>query len=143
MIEYLQVLNNNKLIWGITMILMNVGSRYIITDMGRIHEKILSSEIVKKIIIFSMFFVATRDILTAFMLTVSYTFIVDGILHEKRRFCIIPKRFLNSQGNAHHVSNEDYLKAKTIVENYEKKAQLENNININLFDIYKKNLSLI
>lgn len=162
MIEHLQLLNNNKLFWGITMVLMNIGSRYVVTDLGKIHERILTNELVKKVIIFSMFFVATRDILTAFMLTVSYTFVVDGLLHEKRKFCIVPRKFITSTSNSNtnnisgitntHVgvkdnkntiSNEDYLRAKNIVDNYEKNVHLENNININLFDIYKKNLSLI
>jgi len=76
------------------MLLMNFGSKYIVGDLGQAHDKILSNQIVKKLIVFSLFFVATRDIITAFLMTILYVIIVDGILHEKSKFCIVPKKVL-------------------------------------------------
>lgn len=150
--DHLALLNNNKVLWGVTMVLMNIGSRYVIADLGKIHDSLLATEFVKKIIIFSIFFVATRDILIAFMLTISYIFIIDGILHEKRRFCIVPKKYINQVENK--ISKEEYLKAKSIVMKYEAIASGvssettgkqehvgESKQNINLFNIYKENLS--
>jgi hypothetical protein len=144
--DYVALMNNNKVLWGITMVLMNIGSRYVIADLGKIHDSILATEFVKKLIIFSIFFVATRDILTAFMLTVSYVFLVDGILHEKRRFCIIPKKYIKE--NEKKISKEEYLRAKSIVNKYENPSSVvqeeivgETKQNINLFNIYKENLS--
>lgn len=152
--DHLALLNNNKVLWGVTMVMMNIGSRYVIADLGKIHDSLLATEFVKKIIIFSIFFVATRDILTAFMLTISYIFIIDGILHEKRRFCIVPKKYINQVESK--ISKEEYLKAKSIVMKYEatniptsvvaetKQEQVgESKQNINLFNIYKENLSLL
>lgn len=137
--DYLALLNNNKIIWGVTMVLMNMGSRYVFADLGKIHDSILATEFVKKLVVFSIFFVATRDILIAFMLTVSYIFIVDGILHEKRRFCIVPKKYINKAENK--ISKEEYLRAKAIVLKYETPVVVETKQNINLFNIYKENLS--
>lgn len=121
----LAVLNNNKIIWGMSMLLLNFGSRYVIADLGKSHEIILSNEIVKKIIVMSMFFVATRDIVTSFLLTVSYIIIVDGVLHEKRKFCLLPKKIVNMANDARSnaVSKEDYVKAKSIVNAYESSNQ--------------------
>ena len=93
MYEFITLLNNNKVVWGVTMLLLNVGSRYIVADLGKFHESILTNEYVKKIILFSMFFVATRDIITAFLLTILYIFVIDGLLHEKRKFCIVPNKY--------------------------------------------------
>lgn len=73
------------------MLLLNVGAKYVIADLGIIHERLLANEIAKKIIIFSMFFVATRDIITAFVLSVLYVLIIDGIFHESRNFSIVGK----------------------------------------------------
>lgn len=149
--DHLALLNNNKILWGLTMVMMNMGSRYVMADLGKIHDSLLATEFVKKLIIFSIFFVATRDILISFMLTISYIFIIDGILHEKRRFCIVPKKYINQVENK--ISKEEYLKAKSIVMKYEAAASSvseeakqhvgESKQNINLFNIYKENLSLL
>jgi hypothetical protein len=66
-----------------------MGAKYVMADLGKVHEKLLANEIAKKIIVFSMFFVATRDIVTAFVLMVFYVLIVDGLLHESRLFSIV------------------------------------------------------
>ena len=135
---------------------MNLGSRYIISDLGIIHNKILSSELFKKLIIFAIFFVATRDVMISFMLTISYVLIIDGILHEKRKFCIIPKEYI--QNVQMQISEQEYNKAKDIVIKYESKVTSENtsnisnnsnisniltNDNLNIYDIYKKNLLIL
>lgn len=82
-------LNNSKIMWGVTMILLNMGSKYIMADLGRAHEELLKQDYFKKLILFSMFFVATRDIITSFLLTVLYIIVVDGLLHENRNFSIV------------------------------------------------------
>lgn len=89
LVEFLLTLNNSKIMWGITMILLNMGSRFIIADLGKAHEKLLQHEFFKKLILFSMFFVATRDVVTAFILTVVYIIIVDGIFHEKSTYAVV------------------------------------------------------
>lgn len=71
------------------MILLNMGSKYVLADLGKAHERILNSEIFKKIILFSMFFVATRDVITSLLLTFLYVIIVDGIFHENRNYAVI------------------------------------------------------
>lgn len=115
------VVNNNKVLWGLSMLLLNFGSRYVIADLGKTHEIILSSEISKKVIVFAMFFVATRDILTSFLLTLSYILIIDGILHEKRKFCLLPSKIVNEarQNTVKSINKDDYVKAKHIVETFE------------------------
>lgn len=89
------VVNQSKVMWGVSMLLLNFGARYVISDLGKVHELVLSSEIMKKMVVLSMFFVATRDLLTSFLLTVAYVIIVDGMLHEKRKICILPNTFIS------------------------------------------------
>lgn len=118
----LLVLNQNKIMWGVSMLLLNIGSRYVVADLGKGHEYILTSQIVKKLVIMSMFFVATRDLLTSFLLTIAYVLIVDGILHEKKHFCLLPKTILEKV-NKTTISNEDYLRAKNIINIYEQQKK--------------------
>ena len=129
----LAFLNNSKVLAGISMILMNVGSRHIISDLGIIHNNVLSSEIFKKIIIFAMFFVATRDVVVAFLLTLSYIFVVDGILHENRRFCIVPKKYIAKN----KITVDQYVKAKAIVLEYDKEQLITTDEKPNLYEMYE------
>ena len=115
-------LNQNKVLWGVSMLLLNLGSRYVIADLGKSHDYILSSHIVKKIVVLAMFFVATRDLLTSFLLTISYILIVDGILHDKRPYNLLPKKVLDEVKNK-GISNEDYMRAKNLMSMYEKQHQ--------------------
>lgn len=126
----LQYLNGNKFFWGVTMLLLNFGSKYIIGDLGKIHEQFLANEFVKKLITFSLFFVATRDIIIAFVLTILYVLIVDGVLHEKRNFSLVR---VTEPGNT--VNTEEYKKAKEVIKAYEEVHKNETGKNI--YELYK------
>lgn len=132
MIEFLDILNNNRMFWGITMLLLNLGSRFVVADLGKIHETILANEYFKKLILFSMFFVATRDILAAFVLTILYIIVIDGLLHEKRKFCIIPKKYIDNihkqDQNKQDINEAQYLQAKQIVLAYENNKKITQEI---------------
>jgi hypothetical protein len=113
-------INSNKIMWGVSMLMLNFGARYVVADLGKAHEVILSHEITKKLIVLCLFFVATRDILMSFILTVAYIVVIDGILHEKRRFCLVPKSIIETAtAKQHTVSKDDYLKARDIINRYE------------------------
>jgi uncharacterized membrane protein (DUF485 family) len=142
--ETLFILNNDKIIWGVTMLLLNIGSRYVLSDLGMYHEKILKHELFKKLIVFSMFFVATRDIITSFILTVLYVILIDGIFHEKSKFTIVHKT--DKTDNTSTIKEEDYMKAKKIVEEYER-ANLNTGDGLTKekspYDIYLSNINYI
>lgn len=118
--ETLVLLNNNKILWGITMLLLNVGSKHIVADLGISQENLLKNEIIKKVIVFSMFFVATRDIIISFVLTALYIILIDGIFHENRRFSVIqsPQTSSKEQG-VKGVNEEEYKRALRVIKDYE------------------------
>lgn len=91
-LETMATLSNNRLVWGLAMLLMNFGIKYIHLDLGKSHERLLQNEIVKKLVILSLFFVATRDLLVSFVLTFMYVLIIDGILHDKRRYTVVVEK---------------------------------------------------
>lgn len=122
LVNTLGSINSSKIFWGMSMLMLNFGARYVVADLGKTHEIILSHEITKKLIVLSLFFVATRDILMSFILTVAYIVVIDGILHEKRRFCLVPKSVVASGDTTfkqNTVSKDDYVKAKNIIDRYE------------------------
>lgn len=135
-LSYINLLNTNKIFWGVTMIMVNLGSRYVIGDLGKFHEFVLGQDIVKKIITFCLFFVATRDVMISFILTLVYIVVIDGMLHEKRNFCILPQKY--KERFSSKITEEDYKKALNTIELYEKE-----NKNIkpkNVYELYKKSV---
>ena len=114
--ENLVLLNSNKWLAGAAMLLVNLGGKYIQADLSKTHNMILSNAYVKKIIVFALFFMATRDIISAFLLTLMYIFVVDGLLHADRKFCIIPQKYIQPDNLP---QKEDYDKAKAIIQKYE------------------------
>jgi hypothetical protein len=141
LLESIAILNNNKIVWGVTMILLNMGSRYILADLGKIHETILTNEWFKKIVLFSMFFVATRDLTVSFLLSVIYILVVDGIFHEKRNFTVV-KTVPNKK-----ISEVEYKNAKATVLAYEdslKSTPQEPSVSsTEVYDNYLNNIQLI
>ena len=59
------------------MILVNLGARFIIDELGDDIRSLMSDKIIRKIFIFCAVFMATRDILTSFILTVVFVIIIN------------------------------------------------------------------
>lgn len=72
------------------MLFLNLGSRFIMADLGQFNEKILSQNLVKKFILFCLFFVATRDVITAAILTICFSVIIYGLFNENSKYSLIP-----------------------------------------------------
>jgi len=124
--------NQNKIMWGLSMLLLQFGARYVLGDLGKAHEVLLSHNITKKLVVMAMFFVATRDIVVSFVLTIAYIVIVDGILHEDRQFSLIPSvvRQKIVQDIGSKIPQDDYKKAKEIVKLYETHNNVEQQISL-------------
>lgn len=87
------LLNNNRFIAGVAMILMNMGSRYLVTDVTEFQDHVMKSRAFKQTVLYCIFFVATRDLLTASMLWFAYNFIVNVLFNERQKYSIT--RFLS------------------------------------------------
>lgn len=112
---FLDPINNNRLFWGLSMLIVNLGSRYIVGDMGKVHEKIFTSPMFKPIIFFCIFFMATRDVGISITLTLGACIILMGLLHEQSKFCL----FSNIKHQATPVTDQQYQQALKIIKVYE------------------------
>jgi hypothetical protein len=88
--EVIQYLNSDKLFYAFTMLTMNFGSKYVLQDVTELQQKALASNVAKKIILFSMIFIATRDIIKSICITFVITVFMQYFLNEKSSLCIIP-----------------------------------------------------
>ena len=83
-------INSNKYIYAISMILMNMGARYIDIDLNEVHIKFLSSTLIRRILIFTIAFIATRDIIASLIITASFIIIVLNLFNSSSKYCILP-----------------------------------------------------
>lgn len=74
---------------GITMVLMQLGSRHVMSDISDGQQKLLGTELVKKAVVFCMFFVPTRDVMIAMMLTFAFFFVTGEVLNEKKNYSLV------------------------------------------------------
>ena len=84
-------INNNKYFYAVTMILLNMGAKYIEMDLVESHRQFLSSKVLRWLIIFTVSFVATRDIIASLIITASFVIIVLNLFNEKSNYCVLPK----------------------------------------------------
>ena len=106
--------NQNKFFLGLTMILFNLGSKYIVMDISKSHEMFLKSTIIRRITIFCMFFVATRDLFVSLTCTSIFIILALGIFNEKSSLTVLPASLFDDT-----VTEEEYKLAKDLIAQYE------------------------
>ena len=89
---FLNKINKSKLFAGFVMILLNVGSRFVKIEVTKSQEKYLKKSLGRHLMIFAVTWLGTRDVLIALTITAIFNVLIDYLLNEKSRFCIIPHK---------------------------------------------------
>lgn len=113
---YLDPFNQSKYLVGIAMIIFNIGSKFLVMDISKSYESLLKSKIVRRLTLFSIFFVATRDIVISFVLTAIFIILTMNLFNDESKFCILPNSFKDNV-----YTEEEYELAKNIIKGYENK----------------------
>lgn len=92
-LKYYKNINDNKIVTGIIMIIMNLSSRYITFELSKSQEYYLKHFVGKKVLIFSVLWMGTRDIIISLILTVFFLCFSDYLFNDQSKYCIIPNRF--------------------------------------------------
>ena len=109
-------LNNSKYFSGIMMLLLNVGGKQVSNEISHFQENILNHKVVRRLLVFVVVFIATKDVKISLIVTISFIVIVTGLFNEESKYCVIPK---DKVGNTKKILKEEYLMAKQIVKQYE------------------------
>jgi putative Mn2+ efflux pump MntP len=72
-------LNENKYFIGFSMILLNIGARFIIDELDDDLRKVVSAKMVRRFFIFCSFFMATKDVVRALILTIIFVIIISEV----------------------------------------------------------------
>jgi len=121
--------NDSKYFAGFIMIVLNIGSKYVVVNLSKTQEDYLKNTLGRQILIFSIAWMGTRDIFTALIITALFYLMTVHLFNEKSKFCIIPRKWrkyedildLNGDGK---VSDEELKKAKEIIEQAKKDGKI-------------------
>ncbi len=78
----LESINTNKYFVGAMMIMLTIGGRFIIGELSEKQKEQIDNTHFRKVFIFCAFFMATRDVLKALLLTIVFCIIMFYILKE-------------------------------------------------------------
>ena len=135
-------LNSSTFFAGVMMISLNIGSRYIQLNLDESTESYIKYALTKEILVFTISWMATRNIYMALILTAVFVVLADFILNEKSRYCLLPRKFLKTRKSS-ELLNDKIISEKEIndaVELIEKaKIQKHKSGQMNYLDAYNIN----
>lgn len=139
---FMRDIGTNKLLIGVFMIFMNIGSRYIELKLTKGQEMILKN-IAREVLIFTIAFVATKDLILSFIITCIFIILANFVFNEKCKFCILPDKYKNLTSlldtNKDNIISENEInkaydtlkKARGQIDDYKKIKTLESFNNMN------------
>ena len=131
-------LNKNTFFAGLIMIILNIGSRHVDLNLGDSVEMFIKQNITREILIFAIFWMGTRDIITATILTTIFIIVTQYFMNTSSSMCMLPNNYkrmkidINSDGI---ISDDEINKAMLTLERAKK--QKENQRNMDLVNYYQ------
>jgi hypothetical protein len=147
--------NSNPYFIGVMMLFLNLGGRFLIMEVSKEQEKFFQNPWVRRFLIFTVLFVATRNVLVAFVLTLFVVLAIGYLFNENSALCIFKAgksaskcaEEKGSQGPALSMEEQEILRRLT-----EKQIRLSNSKqeqknaeddDADESEIYMANLSLL
>ena len=121
--NFISSLNNSKIFSGIVMILMK-GAKYVSLELSEEQEEFLSRKSIRRILIFAIFFMATKDVIISILLTGIFILFIGSVFNDNSKYSIIKKKTPKTK----IIFKDDVIKAKKIIRKYEKQEQLKKNL---------------
>jgi len=79
-------INTNPYFIGLMMLLLNLGGRFLGMEISKEQEKFFQQPWVRRALIFTVLFVATRNVIVAFIMTIFVVLIMTVLLNENSTF---------------------------------------------------------
>jgi hypothetical protein len=84
------LINSNPYIIGLFMLLLNLGGRFLSLELTKKQEAFLQAPWVRPLLFFTVIFIATRNLVAAFWVTLLFFFIIWVVANENSPYCMIP-----------------------------------------------------
>lgn len=133
MFEFLDVLNSSKYFTGVMMILLNIGSRFVEIKLSDSMEAYIKYNVAREVLIFTMAWMGTRDIVVALTLTAVFVILSEFLLNNKSKFCILPNKYTNLKVDTNKdgiISDSEINKAIETLEKAKKQKERERNLSL-------------
>ena len=88
--KYIKTINDSKFLAGVTMLMLNVGAKYVSIGLSKSQELYLTSTMARQLLIFSVLFIATKDVIASVLLTIVFVLFADYIFNENSKLCLLP-----------------------------------------------------
>lgn len=136
--EFLTKVNGSKLLIGISLLLINVGSKYVEMNFSKTQEEALRNGLGRELLIFAMLFMGTRDIIISIVMTASFIILSDYLFNENCKYCILPKSMkkihsLIDKNNDGIISPQEEKNALDILKKAEEQKKHQQQIEFNNF----------
>ena len=115
-------LNSSKFLAAIAMLILNVGTKYLAIDISKSQEEILKHVLFRRFALFTLFFVATKDVVFSLVLTALFIIFVGNLFNENSKYCLYKNKRKNKQVK---ISEQDYIKSLKIKALFEKQIANE------------------
>lgn len=147
---FLHIFNSNPYFIGIMMLILNLGGRFISLEITKKQEQFLQLPWVRRILIFTVLFVATRNIWVAFWTTVAVVLLLGYLFNENSALCVFGQGGKDGSTCSNIEKTDMTPEEKEILQRLSAKAQKytkekkpEMDEKIHHTDIYSANLSLL
>ena len=126
--QHVIFLNNNKFFAGLVMILLNIGSKFIMVEFSKSTQEYMKYTVCKQILVFAMAWMGTRDIYTSLGLTAIFTILSEYLFNEESQLCVVPPEYrvlhkLADTNNDGVVTDTELSAAMAVLEKAKKDKQ--------------------
>jgi len=80
----MEVLNDSKFFLGVMLLLLNIGSRYLVDEFSTDPDEYKRNIVLRRITIFAVCFVGTRDLVVSLLLTAGFVILSQGFSRQGR-----------------------------------------------------------
>jgi len=108
-------MDSTKLFAGMMMIMLNIGSKYVVIKLSKNQETYMKNYVGREILIFAICWMGTRDIITSIGLTAAFFILFEHVFNENSKFCVLPKKYKELQ-SVIDTNNDGVISEKEIEE---------------------------
>jgi hypothetical protein len=122
--KILKGLDSNIYMAVFAVFLINIGSKYMLIDVPHGLEQLLKHIYVRRLVLFSIFFVATKNTVLSITLTILFAILSNTVFNEQSKYCLLSKNVKQAT-----ITEIEYKKALEVVNKYKQQQNQDDTLN--------------
>jgi hypothetical protein len=106
---------DNKYMIGLIMVVVNLGARFIVNELDEKQKKMINSKYLRRLLIFLVIFMATRDLGISIVLTVVVILFLFEFFNENSEFSLLPKK-IDDDDEENNIGEDKNQKIDRIID---------------------------